>query len=256
MDLIGGIIGVLISMLMSYIAMRKRFLKLRGSIIAIVIGSIVAMTGLENFALLLLFFCSSSILTKLKGEYKASLGLKDASGRSVGQVFGVGTPIAIYALLSLFNTQFRTAMLAAIAVANADTWASEVGIALGGEPRMLTKPWRRVKRGESGGITLVGTAASIAGSMTIALSALILAKVSLEEFVVIFVVGYLGELFDGFIGATLQARYVCDGVVVEEPLCESPRLVRGVGWMTNEMVNLTTGLLMGALALILYNSLV
>jgi len=251
MDVASGAIGALISTLMSLVALKRKLLKFRGAVIAIVIGVLVSTTGIENFVILLIFFCTSSALTKLKGGYKASLGLKDVSGRSIGQVFGVGTPIAVYALLSLFNADFRIAMLTSIAVANADTWASEIGIAFGGEPRMLTKPWRRVRRGESGGVTLVGTLASIAGSTAIALSAVALAKITPFEFAVVAVMGYLGELFDSLVGATIQARYVCNGVVVEEPLCENAKLIKGVRWMTNEMVNLMTGLLMGAASVLL-----
>jgi uncharacterized membrane protein len=71
----------------------------RGTISAIAVGSIVAAAHVGLFLLLVAFFLSSSLLTRLRAEWKRAMGLKDVSGRSLRQVAVVGTPIAVFGLL-------------------------------------------------------------------------------------------------------------------------------------------------------------
>jgi uncharacterized membrane protein len=52
-----------------------------------------------------------------------------------------------------------------------DTWASEIGSAFAGAPRLVLPPFRRVPRGTNGGVTIVGTLASAAGGLTVGLAA-------------------------------------------------------------------------------------
>jgi uncharacterized protein (TIGR00297 family) len=95
----------------------------------------------------------------------------------------------------------------ALAASAADTWATEIGTLAGGDPQAITSG-RRVPPGTSGGITLVGTAAGVAGALFIATGATLahwpvaLAAVALG--------GVAGALTDSVLGATLQARRWCE----------------------------------------------
>ncbi|MEZ0318461.1 MAG: DUF92 domain-containing protein [Pyrobaculum sp.] len=229
--------------LLALLALRRRYLTPRGTVVAVAVGSAVALAHTGLFVLMALFFVSSSALTRLRAEWKKAMGLKDVSGRSLRQVFGVGTPIALYALLYVATgrQEFLGAAAVSTAVATADTWASEVGVAYGGVPRYVIAPWRRVEPGVSGGVTLVGMLSSLAGAVFIGASAQALGVAA--PFWLVAALGYLGELLDSVVGALLQVKYVCGGRIYETPL---PGCMKK-GLVSNEAVNLISGLAAGAL---------
>jgi uncharacterized protein (TIGR00297 family) len=228
---------------LALLALKRGFLTVRGTVSAIAVGSIVAVAHVGLFLLLVAFFLSSSLLTRLRAEWKRAIGLKDVSGRSLRQVAGVGTPIAAFGLLyaAAGDPRFLGAAAVAVAAANADTWASEVGVAYGGRPRHILAPWRTLEPGVSGGVTPVGAAASFTGALFIALLAQLLGvggplwKVA--------ALGYLGEVLDSVLGAALQVKYICNGKVSETPAAGCRRR----GLLSNEAVNLVSGLAVGAL---------
>lgn len=229
--------------LLALFAMKRRYLTPRGTVVAVVVGSAVALAHTGLFLLMALFFTSSSALTRLRAEWKKAMGLKDVSGRSLRQVFGVGMPIALYALLYMATgrQEFLGAAAVSTAVATADTWASEVGVAYGGAPRYIIAPWRRVDPGVSGGVTPVGMLSSLAGAVFIGVSAQAFGVTS--PFWLVAALGYLGELLDSVIGALIQVKYICGGKIYETP---TPGCVKK-GFVGNEAVNLITGLTTGAL---------
>src|SRR5262249_15057089 len=58
------------------------------------------------------------------------------------------------------------AFVGAMATANADTWATEVGTLSTEEPRLITTG-EPVAPGTSGGVTLLGTGAALAGAVSV-----------------------------------------------------------------------------------------
>ena len=62
-----------------------------------------------------------------------------------------------------FNASiFSMALLGSLACSSGDTWASEIGSVFSKNPRLVTT-WRQVPVGTNGGVTVVGTLASIVG---------------------------------------------------------------------------------------------
>ncbi len=165
------------------------------------------------------FFLSSSLLTKHGYSYKQKIGAAEPpGGRRWTQVLGAGGIAALFSLLpslGLLDTGRATlAALAALAASNADTWAAELGALYGGQPRLITRPWEKVPPGLSGGVTLAGELGSLAGSTAIALTALAASTLGLLQLppssvASIALAGYIGELVDSLVGATLQAKYLC-----------------------------------------------
>ena len=105
----------------------------------------------------------------------------------------------------------------AIAAANADTWATEIGSHSRTPPRLITS-WARVSAGTDGGMTLLGTAGGVAGAAFIAGVSYVLGQRGL---LVIATGGIVGMLLDSLLGATVQGK---------------------VRWMDNDTVNLAATL--------------
>ncbi|HEX9029450.1 MAG TPA: DUF92 domain-containing protein, partial [Anaerolineales bacterium] len=213
-------------------------------------GLIFGLGALPWAALLLAFFVSSSALSKAFAARKASLSEKFSKGsqRDWGQVLANGSLGALLALAHAWlpgQTWPWVAFAGAMAAVNADTWATELGVLSSRMPRLITT-LKVVERGASGGVTLLGSLAALAGAALITLVALLFPSQGggLALLGCAILGGLAGSLFDSLLGATVQAIYycpVCQKETERHPthLCGSPtRLAHGWSWLNNDLVNL------------------
>jgi uncharacterized protein (TIGR00297 family) len=201
------------------------FLNLGGAVVAAIVGGLVWEAGGLAMAIpLLAFFLSSSLLGKLTGG-----GQKEGS-RTAGQVIANGGAAAISAsLMWLDVSQAPTMFLAALCAANADTWATEIGMRFGKAPRRATtlKP---AQPGVSGAVTVAGLAASAAGACFVALAGSWMVGTNLALAAAL---GFAGALLDSVLGDTVQAKFWTSAGVTET----GGTLVKGVRWIRNNEVN-------------------
>jgi uncharacterized protein (TIGR00297 family) len=125
---------------------------------------------------------------------------------------------------SLPAAQSTLMFVASLAAAISDTASHELGVLFGGTPYLITT-FRRAKIGDDGAVSLVGTAVGLAVSLALAGIAAGLGLLRPNLVSSAAVGGFVGNLFDSFLGATLQKR----------------------GWMGNSSVNFGCTLI-GALA--------
>ena len=143
-------------------------LSISGAAAAWMIGTLIfGFGGFSWAALLLTFFISSSLLSKLFSSRKANLIEKFEKGsrRDWAQVFANGGAGAFLAVIALIFPQDPWPWLAfagAMATVNADTWATELGVLSPHLPRLVTTG-KQVPTGTSGGVTLVPSPPSWAG---------------------------------------------------------------------------------------------
>ena len=169
-------LGFLFAVIIAYGAYRAHSLSKSGAWGALLEGTIIfGLGGWQWAALLLGFFVSSSVLTRLFGKKKASLNEKFDKGgtRDIGQVLANGAIASTFAGLHFFfpAASWTWVMFAAsLAAVNADTWATELGVLNPSQPRLITS-WKPVERGTSGGISLYGMLAATGGAAFIALLA-------------------------------------------------------------------------------------
>ncbi len=225
-------------------AWRLKALTPSGAVAAALVGFChLAFGGWPGAGALLLFFASSTALSKIGKRKKEALGFEKSSRRDALQVLANGGIAALCALLiPIIGARGSVLMLGALAAACADTWATEVGSLFGGTPRKITtlKP---VRPGESGAISLLGTLAALSGA---GLLSLLAGRLWLP----VLISGFLGSLVDSLLGATLQAQWKdSEGNFTE---IRSGKPARGWTFLNNDAVNflatLIGALLAGALS--------
>lgn len=204
--------------------MSLRWLTADGVVAAMLVGALVFRgAGLSGLALLGLFFVSGSLLTAwnlrerpprpqdAQGDLANGSGSALRPGRALRplrngrQVIANGGWAAAGAILIFWRPDLGwAALLGSLATAQADTWASEIGLHARHPPRLITTG-RPVPPGTSGGISLLGTVAGALGAMVMAGVGRALG-VPLSTTVVAVAVGVLGMLTDSWLGATLEAQ--------------------------------------------------
>ena len=256
-ELVGGLA---LSLVIGVIGYRRGALSGSGVAGALITGTLIfGLGGWEWGTLLVVFFVSSSALSFYRAREKQALAVKFAKGhrRDLAQALANGGLAALLAVLSHLLPPLMggaggglwfVACAGAMAAVNADTWATELGVLSPHPPRLITTG-QRVEVGTSGGVTWLGSAASLAGALTIGLigglELLILRQgwasataLSLAAMVG----GAAGSAFDSLLGATVQAIYWCDacGKETERRVhrCGAKtRLLRGWRWLGNDLVN-------------------
>jgi uncharacterized protein (TIGR00297 family) len=240
LELIIGIIGALI---VSLVAWRMKVLTISGAVAAFVVGGcIFSFGGIEAAIILIAFFISGSLLSKLNPHSNEKNGrdYKQVLSNGIAPVIGV----LLTALTPIVREQSTVFFLASLATATADTWATEIGMRYGSRVFNLFS-FRPMQKGLSGGVSVIGLIASVLGTVFIALLPLLpfwqgekmCGLVLVKIFPVIAIAGFVGALIDSLLGATLQAKYQKDGVYIEENAVGSSR-VSGIAIINNNTVNL------------------
>lgn len=249
------LLGFLLALLIAFLAYKARSLNQSGAIAAAFTGTIIfGIGGLQWAILLLTFFITSSALSRAFKKRKAKLEEKFSKGheRDAGQVFGNGGIATFFAALHYFYPNEPWVWIgfaASLAAVNADTWATELGVLNPNPPRMITNLTKVVEKGTSGGISLIGTLASLTGSALIGILAASLYGTAdaVSIFFIVTFGGLAGSLFDSLLGGTVQAMYFCptDQKETEKhPLhtCGTQTVhIRGWKWLDNDWVNFSCG---------------
>ncbi|ACS90320.1 MULTISPECIES: TIGR00297 family protein [Thermococcus] len=197
-----GILGVM--------AYKFRALDGKGTLAAAFLGVFtLELGGIYPFLALLTFVIFGILATKYKFSEKIKKGIaQEGKGiRSWRNVFGNGLAALIFLIVEYYTKQdiFWAATFSAIATANADTLASELGKIWGKHPRIITT-LEPALPGDEGAVSLQGEVAALIGGFAIALFALFLTQNKTEIFVAVTLGGFLGCNIDSVIGATLERK--------------------------------------------------
>ena len=248
----------------SYGAYRLNTLSKSGALAAFLLGiSIVIGFGWKGLVLIGLFFSSSSLLSSYKKRMKQVVDKKLANGsrRNWAQVAANGGAAGISSILYFISDGSQIwliAFIVSIAAATSDTWSSELGVLSKSDPIHLIGS-KRCERGTSGAISLLGSMAGIAGSVIIALTAVILFDLTLAAFLLLSTFGFLGSILDTLLGAFLQVEYICANCSshTERTIhCNKPTVkIKGINWMNNEMVNISSIVISSILCIITWSSI-
>jgi uncharacterized protein (TIGR00297 family) len=247
------ILGFALAAIVSLGALRLHSLSRSGALAAFFLGTIVfGLGGLAWAVILLTFFISSSALSRFAKRRKTNLekNFSKGSERDAGQVLANGGIAGLFVILNAIFPQSIFPWLGfvgALAAANADTWATELGV-LSKKPPILITTLKRVERGTSGGVSLAGTVASFCGSLLVAIVFGLLFRsesfsAGMRLVIIAALAGLVASLVDSLIGATVQSMYfcpVCQKETERHPIhsCgNSTVFIRGWKWMNNDWVN-------------------
>ncbi|MHA2060246.1 MAG: DUF92 domain-containing protein [Candidatus Ranarchaeia archaeon] len=263
------VVGVVASCFIGILGVKLRYLKIEAALVAIPIGIFhTGWGGISYMLMLFTFFVSSSIVSKYKTTAKQEVQdqFEKGSTRDIGQVLAnAGIPtIAIFLdNFVLANPIWFIVALANYAAKNSDTWATELGTLSTGKTYQITS-LKEVPRGTAGGVSVIGTLASVIGALVLSFSvfcvrivALVLggSDILLSVILAVWILfigtasGFVGSFLDSFIAATLQKMYICPTcqVETEKPIhkCgQTTDYLRGWKFLTNDWVNLLS--LLGA----------
>jgi uncharacterized protein (TIGR00297 family) len=243
-------------------------LSVDGWFAASLVGGITfGLGGLPAAILLVAFFASSSLLSRAFPSSKIQVAVNFAKGgrRDWAQVAangGVATLGLIASVMGWVPESIAWIIFASsLAAVTADTWATEIGVLSAGKPRLITTG-KRVPRGTSGGISLLGSLIALIAALGIAILAWLLGMTIITVIPLITLCGLAGSFVDSALGATVQAIYYCPKCKKETeryPLhfCGTPTaLHRGWHWLDNDWVNFLSATFSALLAVVLFVFLV
>ena len=214
---------------LALVSYKKRIFNLSGSLSAFVVGMVIGICGNILWLFLLLVFLLTSFgATKYRFDWKKKQGFQEGTKgernwRNIAANGAIPTLIAFASFVGeavgggdLASNPFPKdiasyAFVSSIAVAAADTAASEIGII---DPRVyLITTFKRTKRGVDGGVSLTGQLiAFVAAAYTSVLAYIVVAAFNQDllagppTLFVPMLCGFFGCQIDSVIGATWETR--------------------------------------------------
>lgn len=239
------LIGLVGSSLAAAAAARLGSLTPGGAWTAILVGTTITGAGYGWAALLLVFFVTSSLFSRLSAEdTPPRLIVEKSSRRDALQVLANGGVPAISATLFLVSADVRWAVpfAASLAAATADTWATEIG-ATSSAPPIHIFSRQRALPGTSGAVSARGTIGAVAGAILIAAAGWLLIRRDIGVAIAVTTAGFAGALLDSILGATVQERRRCpvcrrQTEQREHAMCHTPTFhCGGILGLNNDAVN-------------------
>ncbi len=244
--------GMGLAFVMAVISYRLHFLNKGGSVALFLLGTLVFGAGRWKFAVpILTFFILSSVLSKMGKHRKVKLEtvFEKGSTRDAGQVLANGGVAGLMLVFWYFSKDdiYYVLYIASLAAVTADTWGTEIGVMARGNPRSILT-FKPVAMGTSGGISVMGTAGALAGSLIMVLVGMACSPhaspraFGVVEAGAVLIAGFAAGLVDSLLGATVQAQYQCPacGKITEKRLhCEihETKFIHGYRWINNDVVN-------------------
>ena len=241
------IVSVILAALLVFVTLKKKAFTPAAAITAAVIlitagicGEYAAIVGvLSAYGIV---FAVDMILgkrtEKITGEINRKTGRRD-----IVQVLANALAAVIALVLGYIfhRPEGLVIYYSALTECLADSLASDVGVLSKKDPVDICR-MKRIKRGLSGGVSLLGTVSALLGCLAMALISLIFFGFDLKYFIAVLVIPMIGILVDSLLGSLVQAKYQCVkcGKFTEKAAhCGDPTAhCGGLKFINNDTVNI------------------
>ena len=259
--------AVIISILMACALFKWNWLTISGALTAWFLAFVVLFLAKWSIFPLVTFLVLGSLAGKIRANAKDGGDAKQGKARDHWQVLANGGIFMLLAMLAFLNESgwldsflgihtevlrfsetCHLLALISLSVSCSDTLSSDFGRVWGGNPRNIITGKRMIK-GVSGGVTGAGFVGAFLGAVSIAIfvfwSEFSSLGSSVSAFWLLAFFGFIGSILDSVLGVLFQAKYLDDsGNQVDSSESGSRSLNAGYRWVTNDVVNAVTGVLM------------
>lgn len=233
-------LSILFPSILALYALYKNKITISGIILAWLLAIIICyLAGYTAFLALTTLF----LLTILSDKIKSN---SEDKTRNIMQIISNVLTAAICIILYYVsnNNIFYIMYYCVIAGSLSDTLASSIGTLSKSKPINIFT-LKKLKIGESGGVSLFGLFISLVGGMIIGAIYLI-AQFNLINFIIISLMGFLGSFFDSIVGTLFEAKYKClkcNKKTDNKIHClKKTKLIKGYSFIDNNMVNLLSNI--------------
>ncbi|MBL0170157.1 MAG: DUF92 domain-containing protein [Gemmatimonadaceae bacterium] len=252
-------------------AWRAGSLRADGAVAAFVIGTLALRVQWAWGAYLIGWFALATALSRVGHARKAARTrdiVSKGNRRDAAQVLANGGVFVLAAVIVLLGESTgdrwpRDTMAAlaaigaagALAASGADTWSTEIGTLVGGEPWSL-RSFRRVPPGTSGAVTWNGSLGAVLGALLLSGLAYGVSMIAAPAVWPVAWGGVAGATVDTLLGALMQERRACPtcGRLTERlEHCDGTATthVGGIRHLNNDVVNVACSLTGAAVAVVL-----
>jgi uncharacterized protein (TIGR00297 family) len=259
--------AVIISVLMACALFKWNWLTVSGALMAWFLAFVVLFLAKWSIFPLVIFLVLGSLAGKIRANAKEGGDAKQGKARDHWQVLANGGIFMLLAMLAFLNESgwlesflgihtevlrfsetCHLLALISLSVSCADTLSSDFGRVWGGSPRNIITGKRMIK-GVSGGVTGAGFVGAFLGAVSIAIfvfwTELSSLGSSVYTFWLIAFFGFIGSILDSVLGVLFQAKYLDEmGNQVDSSESGRRSMAAGYRWVTNDVVNAITGVLM------------
>lgn len=136
-----------------------------------------------------------------------------------------------------------------------DSVSSDVGTLSKGKTYDILKR-KKIEKGISGGISILGTVSSFLCTVLISLTLYVVLNLNIYDLIIITCLIFGQTIIDSLIGSSIQVKYKCIkcGKINEKGKCcnEISKKISGISWINNNMVNLMSSIIITFISIIIY----
>jgi uncharacterized protein (TIGR00297 family) len=257
MDIIAVSASVLLAALVAFITIKKKAFTVPAALSACVMLIVAAVcSGWSGIVIVLAAYFTIFAVDMVVGDRseKVTGSVNQRTGaRGIVQVIANALAATIAAVMSaiLKKPELMMVYAAALTECLADSLASDVGVLSKKDPVDICR-MKRIKRGLSGGVSLLGTLSALAGCVWMFLISLIFFGLSVNLAVSVILIPMIGIAIDSVLGSLVQAKYECTvcGKSTEKTVhCgQKTNHVGGLKLINNDAVNIISNFLTAILA--------